>query len=662
MAWTDYFDACSRNDIYAAFEAMSSIGVLPVVNGEDEHGKLKKPMGGSSWQTVTTDQWRDKLVGFLQNGVPVGIGCKPTGYVVIDVDTLDKDTKRLPTAWKEAAQFLFGSNDWPRTMVVRTEGGAHVWFIVTDAILEAWRDRRGKLAVVLPSGDKVEIFVGVPDAGSQVACAPSEGKTISLAEVPIVLPEAAEHAILQAVSRPERPKIDQPQTQANVKSDFEWAKMVLTNGHLDTQLADYDKWLAVGMALSHKFGEDGAELWEQWSARHAKHVDGECFAKVRSFKRTDEEKAVRFGSLIKIATANGAPSPPRTTPEPIPEEFFESLPEAASARDILGLMKERTWLWGDPVKNIGWFVRRGLHLVEGKEGTGKTRWLMDLCRRWSLCLNWPDGSPSSIDQDSKILFVASDSHWDQIAMCAEAFNIDLDNVIFTGPKTDPYGFTNLDDPNTIAMIRHWCDRYKIGLVVIDTLMAASARPLVDPQEVAKIATPLRELAREKNVAVVMVGHLNSQGETWGRAMGRTCDHVIRMEASEADPQAITIKSVKARWNRFELPEICGRQGESGWTYDAVNSEPIPGQGKRSQKEIAKDWVVAYVRRYPGMSRSDIKKECVTETTVGKDTFYTALKELVIDGAVYEVEEKEDYMKYPVHKIYPVTDGPKNDVF
>ena len=637
MSWESYFEACKNNDIYAAFGAMSSIGLLPVVNGEDKHGKIKRPMAKKeeAWQKITTSEWHDRLVGYLQNGVPVGIGCKPTGHVVFDIDPHEKDTKNLPTAWKESAQFLFGSGDWPETLIVRTQGGAHVWFVVPDSILAAW-DRSGKKAIELPSGGKLEIFVGLPDAGSQVACAPSDGKTIALAKIPLMLPETAEHAILQAISRPERPKPEPIKTQASVSSDFEWIRQTLNHGYLDSQLDDYDKWLAVGMALSHKFGEDGAELWEQWSGRHAKHSDGECMIKVRSFKRTDEEKAIRFGSLVKIATANGAPSPPKATAEPMPEEFFESIEDAANAADIRAKMKERNWLWGNREENVGWFMQGGLHLVEGKEGTGKTRWILDLERRKSMDLTWPDGMKITEDPESKILFVASDSHWDQIAVTSEAFGIPDENVIFTGPKNDPYNFTSIDDPNTIAMIRHWCHRYKVSMVIVDTLMAASTRPLVDPQEVAQMLRPLRDLAREMNVVVVLVGHLNSQGETWGRAVGRMCDNVIRMEADERDEQLITIKSVKARWNRFKLPVLRGRQGETGWEFTSPDSENGVELGSPSDR--AADAILAYVRSYPDMTKSNVI-EAVMEKGHSKTTAYRVFDQLVIDGRIIGYEKE-----------------------
>lgn len=46
---------------------------------------------------------------------------------------------------------------------------------------------------------------------------------------------------------------------------------------------EYEDWLAVGMALS-TLGDEGLGLWEAWSSRSAKHVQGECERKWHSFR------------------------------------------------------------------------------------------------------------------------------------------------------------------------------------------------------------------------------------------------------------------------------------------------------------------------------------------------------------------------------------------
>jgi hypothetical protein len=636
MTWQDYFDACKDNDIWKAFEALAGVGVLPVVNGEDDKGKLKRPMG-DAWQKLTTEQWSEKLTICLREGVPVGIGAKPIGHLVIDVDPKDKNSDNLPDAWREMSQAIFGADDPPKTMIVRTENGAHVWFVVDDEFRSAWGET-GKRKIKLPSGGAIEIFVGVPVGGYQLACAPSEGKSIAIAKPPIKLPKKAAGAILDLI----KPKIVETQAPSRVlgqdERDLEWVKFVADQGYLDSEVHEYDAWLRVGMALYERFGETGAELWESWSNRSGKHVTNECYAKVQSFKRAGGN-VVKFGSLIAIVERNGGPSPnerPKPTMPPSqPVEITHDV-HAADVDTIRALMKERQWLWGNSEENTGWFVQRGLHLLEGKEGTGKTRWLLDLARRWSLDLRWPDGSPIGMETDSKMLFVASDSHFDQIAMTSDAFGIPSKNIIFTGPQGDPYAYTSLDDPTTIKLIRHWCTKYKVGMVVIDTLMAASTRPLVDPQEVAQLAQPLRDLARELNLVVVLVGHLNSQGETWGRAMGRQCDNVIRMEADERDEQLISIRSVKARWNRFALPTLHGRQGETGWEFDMPNAED--GNVRFSnKKERTKAHALAYIRKYPNCTKGMIVGDCV-ESGYTKSTAYDVIEEMTTDETITFFEE------------------------
>lgn len=649
MSWDLYLDACARNDIFAAFEAMADIGLLPVVLGADAKGKLKRPMAmpNEPWQHVSTDQWKARLIGYLQNGIPVGIGCKPVGYLVCDIDPQGKDRTGLAQAWKEASQLLYGLDDFPETLIIKTEAGCHVWFEVTDKIMEAWPGL-GRRAIDLPSGGKLELFVGIKDVGMQVACAPTEGKSISLAKHPIKLSSRAEKTILKELSPKEKVKHEPAPATADKSADLVWITKAMDGGYLDSELDDYNRWLSVGMALNHRFGEEGVELWEKWSSRHAKHVDGECALKVRTFKRNEGRLAV-FGKLVKVVRSNGGPDAPPIISEGTEIEIDGTI-EAANTADIRRLMKDREWVWGDKERNVGWFVQRGLHLVEGKEGTGKTRFIIDLVRRWALDLTWPDNTKTTISPTAKVLFVASDSHWDQIAMTAEAFGLPDENVIFTGPQDDPYNFTNLDDPQTLAMIRHWCDKYEIGMVVIDTLMAASARPLVDPQEVAKIAGPLREIAREKNVAVVMIGHLNSQGETWGRAMGRACDNVIRMEADENDEQSIIIKSVKSRWNRFELPLITGRQMENGWEYVCTSKEAVLVTSKSLYEQaIAKTLIMFSEYPHLELTKKGLRDELV-ERGVGESTAYRYIEKMVYDEVLLEQQVTRGGKDFPLYSL------------
>lgn len=646
MSWQDYFDACDTEDFNQVFDAMVGIGLRPVpITIEKDTQKIKIPYG-KAWGQVSIDERKRKLNENINNNKPVGLGCQADGYVILDIDSPDKDVSRLPTAWKEAATLLLGGEDWPSTLIIKTQGGCHVWFQTTDQIKEIWQTQ-GKQELSLPSGGKVEFFTGNL-AQMQVACPPSKGKVLSAKKIPTPMPKSVEQAIIDILQPPVKEVPPQPTMTERLRSDSENESWFLDrlftltgktlNAPVNTRHSTYRGAVrtmagyAAGLGLFHL----QQQVWIQLSTAHKEaKPEVSSYVLTKTFEWAWEKGVSTPLYSPSIGLRNGAAAPQLST-EQLPTEYFEGLPEAANIDHILALMNERNWLWGDKDRNVGWFVDRGLHLVEGKEGTGKTRWILDLVKRWSLDQHWPDGTKTQMDPDSKVLFVASDSHWDQIATTAVSFGIPSSNVIFTGPENDPYNFTNIDDPQTLAMIRHWCGRYKIGMVVIDTLMAASSRPLVDPQEVAKISTPLRELAREFSIPIVLVGHLNSQGETWGRSMGRTCDNVIRLEADEMDEQSITIKSVKARWNRFALPVIQGRQSETGWEYSTTGSDSndekqIKG---RAGAELA---IRAHIKACGKTAWGEIQDE-LQEQGHAKNTIDRALKFMVANSELAKWEE------------------------
>ena len=634
--WGIYFQAAEKSDLLGSFDALVNLGMRPLVIGEDpKTGKIKIPLG-NDWGLVSCDVRRKRLEQCIAERIPVGIGVQPDNYVVLDIDPPGKDRSKLPQAWKEAASILLGSEDWPNTLTVKTQAGCHVWFKITEKISSEWINR-GKLKLDLPSGGAVEFFTG-NHKQIQVACPPSEGKQLAMKCEPVELPHSTEQVILDLL-RPEQPKQVEKRIGSASSEEIEWynAKLMrLTENVLNADEGKrHDTYRASCRVMGGYAASLGLEELKESSYTMLASAHKEAKPEVTDYVLVE---------TFRWAWDKGVASP-LATPDisPPKAEAFElmDLGEAANTATIRALMKEREWLWGIPERNLGWFIQRGLHLVEGKEGTGKTRWLMDLCRRWSFNLPWPDGSEQNLDTDAKILFVASDSHWDQIAMTSEAFGIPDENVIFTGPEQDPYNYTSIDEPRTLDLIKHWCSRYKVAMVVIDTLMAASSRPLVDPQEVAKIAGPLRAIARDNNVAIVLVGHLNSQGETWGRAMGRTCDNVIRMEADERDEQNISIRSVKARWNRFELPVIKGRQGECGWEYDAVHSADGDIRVQTKADAITQS-IMAYMRQFGSTepTRSTLV-EVMMEKGFAKQTVYRVVKEMTVLGQLAE-NQKETF--------------------
>lgn len=64
--------------------------------------------------------------------------------------------------------------------------------------------------------------------------------------------------------------------------------------------ADYDRWLEVGMALHHQFGEDGLDIWRAWSQQSSKHDDRDLERRWKSF-RSSRSGTVTFATIIHMA-------------------------------------------------------------------------------------------------------------------------------------------------------------------------------------------------------------------------------------------------------------------------------------------------------------------------------------------------------------------------
>jgi hypothetical protein len=109
-----------------------------------------------------------------------------------------------------------------------------------------------------------------------------------------------------------------------------------------------------------------------------------------------------------------------------------------------------------------------------------------------------------------------------------------------------------------------------------------------------------------------------------------------MEADENDEQNITIKSVKARWNRFALPVIQGRQSETGWEYSTTGSDSndekqVKG---RAGAEIA---IKAHITACGKTAWGEIQDE-LTEQGHAKNTIDRALKFMVATSILMKWEE------------------------
>jgi putative DNA primase/helicase len=125
-------------------------------------------------------------------------------------------------------------------------------------------------------------------------------------------------------------------------------------GHVSAD--DYDRWIEVGLALHHDLGDDGFEIWAEWSrpsSNFGKDGDGEAELRKKwgTFRRTREgrDRPIGVASIFYWAREAGWDRPARAAPRFSDEDLALSF-AAAHADDL-----RYTDKWGQ------WHVWVGTH-------------------------------------------------------------------------------------------------------------------------------------------------------------------------------------------------------------------------------------------------------------------------------------------------------------
>ena len=68
---------------------------------------------------------------------------------------------------------------------------------------------------------------------------------------------------------------------------------------------DSDQWLTAGFALYHELGEDGFDLWNNWSSLGSTYDNKNIKSRWKSFRKGNGGRPATIGSLIYHALNNG---------------------------------------------------------------------------------------------------------------------------------------------------------------------------------------------------------------------------------------------------------------------------------------------------------------------------------------------------------------------
>jgi hypothetical protein len=216
----------------------------------------------------------------------------------------------------------------------------------------------------------------------------------------------------------------------------------------------------------------------------------------------------------------------------------------ATAADVARIAAGIPWRWDR------WIPADKVIGIAAPEGTGKTRFGLDLCRRVWLGLPWPDNQPMTVPAGTPSLWLTADGNHDELAATLTDFGTPGEAVVFPAPLDDPYANVDLDSDETWTALNDAIATIKPRCVFIDSLTNATTLNLCEQQTIARLKTPLVDIVQRHQVNIVLLLHVSKEGQALGRRIKGVTRTLIHLGAPDSDR---CTRSGTPRFTYFELP-------------------------------------------------------------------------------------------------------------
>lgn len=272
----------------ALFYAKQGIPVVPL----DPNSKKLPAGGGINYMSVSTkpktiNGWFGE--GGKYRGCNIGIGCGMRGGVM----ALDIDTKPNggTTGEKEIATITAKEGPLPAGPRQRTpSGGLHYLYMWQDNAVSSSSKVANGIDTRGGTADRCTGHIVVyPSRINQKQYVWEEGGEVP--QMPPWLLSSLGTAWKEKRKEDSAPKQEVPVHQVN--------RMLTV---IDPDSLSYEDWVKVGMSLKSTCGDDGLEIWDEWSRYGSRRKSGECQSRWKTF---NEDGGVGFGTLLFMAKEAG---------------------------------------------------------------------------------------------------------------------------------------------------------------------------------------------------------------------------------------------------------------------------------------------------------------------------------------------------------------------
>ena len=228
------------------------------------------------------------------------------------------------------------------------------------------------------------------------------------------------------------------------------------------------------------------------------------------------------------------------------------VPEGRTARPITDIGTQSAAHWASGIAEFdrvlgGGLVPGAAILLSGEPGVGKSTLLLEVASR-------------AAHRGNRVLYVSAEESASQVRLRAERTGA-LADELYLAAETD------------LATILGHIDAVRPTLVVVDSVQTVSSSmsdgAAGQPAQVREVAGTLIRVAKDKNIPILLVGHVTKDGSIAGP---RLLEHIVDVVCSFEGDRQTALRFVRALKNRFGPTDEVGCFEMTG---DGIQEVPDP---------------------------------------------------------------------------------------